>query len=587
MKKPEPNKLLEQLKQRKNWWAAVKKLVVNTGIPEVLLVACLCIARYLENSDFSYPSEIILNIVLLAVPVLIVFGIYRLLLKDALAAHVAALPMSYMLYAYSYGWGWLRQIVGKLTPGGLTSFEHAVWQVVCLFILFGLVGFGVKLLNTKTPIQKLPLLKLLIFVICFVFASQAIKVALRLWDIRRDLSYSSTSTLGQPKRAAASKPNVYYFVFDRYANQDTLQNIYGYDNSAFLQNLQNDGFVLRGNDAYSNYPFTTQSVSSTLSAGYLKDLGDKFKNSSVGFQTAFPYRSILNDSPVTKAFQSSGYQYNQVSSWWDFTRIIHGADTNPSKSFRLRLLGHNYWATDLQRDIINKSILSPILLKGISLSKTTIVQYQLDRSPTQNFYAQKEAISNIAKDSATQTKPQLTVAHFLSPHDPYVFDADGNPVKYSQDRNDWGKDEYDKYVAQLTFINSQITEMSNTIRSRDPNAIIIIQSDEGPYPKSFRGTLKNGHFYNPAKLSLPEMRQKFGVLAAYYLPGKDPEEVTANMTSSVNTFRYILNDYLGYDLPMLPDCQFSAGNKFNLFTYQLVSGMLRGTAEPDACNAYQ
>lgn len=109
----------------------------------------------------------------------------------------------------------------------------------------------------------------------------------------------------------------------------------------------------------------------------------------------------------------------------------------------------------------------------------------------------------------------------------------------------------------------------------------------GPYPKSFRGTLKNGHFYNPAKLSLPEMRQKFGVLAAYYLPGKDPEEVTANMTSSVNTFRYILNDYLGYDLPMLPDCQFSAGNKFNLFTYQLVSGKLRGTAEPDACNAYQ
>ena len=173
-----------------------------------------------------------------------------------------------------------------------------------------------------------------------------------------------------------------------------------------------------------------------------------------------------------------------MSSWWTLRALSTAQTLIRQNPFRLRLLGHNYWATDLQRDIINKSILSPILLKGISLKQNNHCSIPARPQSPQNFYAQKEAISNIAKDSATQTKPQLTVAHFLSPHDPYVFDADGNPVKYSQDRNDWGKDEYDKYVAQLTFINSQITEMSNTIRSRDPNAIIIIQSDEGPYPKA-------------------------------------------------------------------------------------------------------
>jgi hypothetical protein len=83
------------------------------------------------------------------------------------------------------------------------------------------------------------------------------------------------------------------------------------------------------------------------------------------------------------------------------------------------------------------------------------------------------------------------------------------------------------------------------------------------------------------------MKQKYGILASYYLPGVDKQTALDQVTSSVNSFRFVLNQYLGYDLNMLPDCQFSAGDKFYLYNYQLVSGTLRGTQAPAACNQYE
>ena len=83
------------------------------------------------------------------------------------------------------------------------------------------------------------------------------------------------------------------------------------------------------------------------------------------------------------------------------------------------------------------------------------------------------------------------------------------------------------------------------------------------------------------------MQQKFGILASYYLPNVPPETVAAQMTSSVNAFRVVLDTYLGYSLDLLPDCQFATGDKYQLYGYALVSGKLRGTAEPATCGQYQ
>lgn len=588
-KKPNPDKKSQSAFNKRAQVVMQKtgRFIARTSLPEVFLIATLCMSRYLQNSDFSYPSEIILNIVLLGVLVTAVFYLYRLVLRSSLAAHVAGLFMAYGLYGFTYTFPRFHHWGDYILPNSLTPFAHDILQVLFLGTLFGIVGFAAGWLSRRKQVETVPMLKFLVFVVCFIFAVQLGKVGMRIWEIRKDLTYTQPqSSLQQANKASSNKPNVYYLLFDRYANATTLKNSYNYDNTPLLDNLKQQGFVVR-DDAYANYPFTTQSVSSTLSADYHAKLGAEFRNSAAGFQTAFPYRKILDNAPVTQAFQANGYNYNQVSSWWDFTRDNPSADTNPSKSFRLRLFGKNFWLTDLQRDIVNKSILSPLLLKGATVGKTTLVQYQLDRNPQQNFFAEIEALKAIAANSKTQAKPQFTFAHILSPHDPYVFDAQGNNPTYDNNRNDNGVDETIKYTNQLTFVNTQLTELIKTIRTNDPTAAIVLQADEGPYPKQFRGTLTADHYFDPINLPVAEQRQKFGVLAAYYMPDVDEQTVTTSITASTNAFRFVLNQYLGYELPLLPDCQFTAGDKYNLYTYSLVSGKLKNTAEPAVCTPYK
>jgi hypothetical protein len=251
------------------------------------------------------------------------------------------------------------------------------------------------------------------------------------------------------------------------------------------------------------------------------------------------------------------------------------------------MFGKSFWLTDLQRDIFGKSVLFPLLDKGLHIDNLTVAAYQNDRNPTQNFETQVAAVKKIASSSKGTAAPQFTFAHFLSPHDPYIFDNTGATPKYNQDRTDEGADETVKYTNQVTYLNTQIQSIIASIRQDDPKAVIVLQADEGPYPKEFRGTLTPTHYYDPINLQLPQMRQKFGVLASYYLPGVSQGATTSHINANVNSFRFVLNQYLGYQLPLLPDCQFTTGDKYKLYNYQQVTGKLDGTTNPAQCAAYK
>lgn len=568
----------------------VGRAALHSSLSEILLIASLILARYLINSDFSYPSEVWLLIMLFGVIGSMLFYLYKWLLKDSLAAHLAALPVVYGLYAYSYTFAWARRIAQALLPAGWeTPFTTSVMHFMVLGVVFGGLAFGVgQLVKRVTFLREAPLLKIGVFAVCFIFVVQVGKVGARLWDIRHQLSYKASTQNLQPVHpvALADKPNIYYLIFDRYASAETLSNVYNFDNGSMLQFLTNQGFVTR-QEAYANYPFTPQSVSSTLEMSYHGALGQRFNQDARQFQTAFPYRSILNDSLLTQTLHKEGYTYNQVSSWWDFTRNNSTADYEPSRSFRLRLFGISWWLTDLQRDLVNKSILSPWLLKGVTVKQAAVIKYDRDRNPAQNLEAQLTALETIASQSTKQSRPQFTFAHILSPHDPYVFDENGALPQYSSDRTDAGADETVKYTKQLTYVNRRLQGMIADLRAKDPRAVIVIQSDEGPYPKQFRGKLTASHYYDPINLPLPQMKQKFGILASYYLPGVDVQTNSEPITASVNAFRFVLSHYLGYDLPPLPDCQFTAGNKFVMYDYHLVSDKLKGIPVPAECKEYQ
>jgi hypothetical protein len=577
-----PNFDLEKLKRTS---LKVVTVLARTSLPEILFIATFVINHFLTNDDFSYPHELVVPILLLGILASIFFYLYRLVFRRVLTAHIAAIPLTYYLYHYGSLSRYGHNIFGHIFPGSTqTGFTMALAYMLGGAIFFGLLAYGIVRLLRLIPDLALEqqLTKLVLFIIVFNFVIQAGVVGDYWWNARHQLSYTYSAKAPTRKPGAAvTKPNIYYFVFDRYASDNTLKNVYHYDNSNFLNFLSSQQFVTRDN-AYSNYPFTMSSISSTMAMDYLPELA-QFDHGTK--QTGFPYRAILNDPPVAEVLKQNGYQYNLLASWWDFDRIdVKAPDTEPTKAFNLRLAGHNFYLSDFSRDVINSSILSPILLKGVGVGNSRLIQYTLDMNPAGNFDWQLSTVEKMAGEKHSQ--PQFTYTHFLSPHDPYVFNADGTPTTYSQDRNDDGVDENVKYTNQLTYVNTQYEKMLTKIRTSDPNAVIIIQADEGPYPKEFRGNLTKKNYFDPINLPTAHMQQKFGVMASYYLPGVDPATVSENMNSNVNSFRFVLSHYLGYDLPNLPDCHISMGDKFQVFNYALVNQQLTGQPAPAACEKY-
>ena len=560
-----------------------EKLLKETSLTEVLLLASWCIAHYLLNPDFSYPSEWILNVVLLGT---LATGFFYAIKKvicgrwGLFATHTASMFMSYVLYAYSYAFPSLQAVARHLMPDSLTPFGKVTGLLTFFTLVFCLLSVGFTwLMRRFFTAAETPLLKIGLFMVCFVFVSQMAKVGAQVWKYRHELAYKPAALqLTQDTSKIIAKPNIYYLVFDRYASNETLQTIYQYDNSAMTNFLTEQGFANRLT-AYSNYPFTMMSLGSTLKMEYQTDLTSQFQYRSVEHQAGFPYRKALDSPPVAHVLKNNGYEYTMLSSWWDFTRKSVLADRRPTDSYRLQAFGKTFWLTDLQRDIVNKSVLSPLLLKGASVGSTPIIRYDLDRAPAENLYAQLATLKTLAATAKQSAKPQFVFAHILSPHDPYIFLPDGSSTTYDQNRTDNDADEKVKYINQLSYVTGQFRDTIAHIRANDPGAVIILQADEGPYPKQFQGGQSASHYHNPVDLPDAELRQKYGIFASYYLPGVSQEETLNGIDSPVNAFRFVLSHYLGYTLPNLPDCSYSVGAKYKLYQATDVTARLRGSSE--------
>src|SRR5690606_36084113 len=59
------------------------------------------------------------------------------------------------------------------------------------------------------------------------------------------------------------EPDIYYIILDRYAGQKTLSEMYHFDNSLFLTELQSKGFYI-ATDSHTNYPSTSFSIAASL-----------------------------------------------------------------------------------------------------------------------------------------------------------------------------------------------------------------------------------------------------------------------------------------------------------------------------------
>jgi hypothetical protein len=145
--------------------------------------------------------------------------------------------------------------------------------------------------------------------------------------------------------------------------------------------------------------------------------------------------------------------------------------------------------------------------------------------------------------------PKFVFAHILSPHPPYLFGANGEPVQdsdlYNPLLNTFKHKE--EYLNQLIFISKKVEDLVDEIleKSKIP-PIIILQADHGP-----ASTFPVGIAY-PRQPTEKMLNERMGILNAFYLPSGGSEFLYKSITP-VNTFRLIFDFYLNTNYGLLVD----------------------------------
>jgi hypothetical protein len=322
---------------------------------------------------------------------------------------------------------------------------------------------------------------------------------------------------------AAVRPDrdIVYVVPDRYAGAATLRR-YGFDNSGFLEALRDRGFYVAGR-SLGNYQKTAHSMAASLGMRYLDPLAE----AASAPDDWGPLVEEIRGSRLASFLQERGYEYVHLGSWWPPT----AEDPNADRNVRFAI--------------------PPGVPIEQGLRVATLQQFE-----------------NIGR-AAARPGPQFVLAHVLLPHPPYVFDRYGGPYT---DRERAGLTRDDQYLEQLRFTNVLLLQLMDRLlagpAAEDP--IVILQSDEGPHPLPY----EYDRLWNWFGATDAQLLEKFRLLNAYHLPGVEAEVLSPTI-SPVNSFRVVLDEYFGQDLPLLPDRTFVFRDEANLYTFREVTDRLR------------
>jgi hypothetical protein len=354
-------------------------------------------------------------------------------------------------------------------------------------------------------------------------------------------------------------PDIYYIVFDRYAGPKSLKEEYGYDNSKLYSYLEKNGFYI-AKDATSNYPKTFLSLGSSLNFEYLDFLTQQTGGGATSDESVVtPY---IRNNKVVRFLKDKGYTYIHIGPAWNPTSINPNADKN--YIFRDGLFPN---ADEFTTGFLNQTIAAPVF-KTLFPDKTSVSKDPYNNDHRKRILYEMKVVKEVPKIPG----PKFVFVHVLIPHDPFVLDKNCNPIseevvnKNSHQTN---------YTNQLTCANTMIISTVNAILkdSKKP-PIIILQSDEGPFPMN--SPIPGDQSWG--SVSTDSLREKFPILNAYFFPGKKDTKLYSSITP-VNSFRVLFNTYFGTNYPLLEDKNYVFKDGKNYYKFTDVTDRLKDVKE--------
>lgn len=339
-------------------------------------------------------------------------------------------------------------------------------------------------------------------------------------------------SVGQPLTDhGGTKPHIFYLVLDGYARADVLRDLYGYDNTPFLEGLRARRCYV-ATAAFANYPQTMLSLASSLNMDYLDALAARVPR---GTYDRGPLAQAISRGRFVEGLRALGYKsvvFGQGS----------GPDETPPGDFVESTGGSlgnvMFWNAFLAATPVPDLLRSGGIALPFEEQQRRTVRYVFGR------------LGALAK----ARQPLFVFAHVISPHPPFVFDAEGHAPSSPavlvfgdgalwQSQARMSAEEYRHgYLQQLRYVSRRTLDALDAIRADAGRpTVVIIQADHGP-----------GSELNWTSAAKTNLRERLGILNAYCFPEGDAAGLYPAI-SPVNSFRVLMGRYFGQELPLLPD----------------------------------
>ncbi|MFO7638779.1 MAG: hypothetical protein R6X14_05720 [bacterium] len=464
------------------------------------------LALYAHNSDQLTPDSLVVPCVL----ALAVAAVALFVLRWPCGNFQRSGMASGLFVVLFFGYGHVHTLFSRSGPRQVVLAGAAL-----LVIAMAAMVFAVVLISRCRRGWLPPATKALNAIAAVMLLVPAFRIALFEFRAPGQEQVRAILSAGVPVSAGdeAGYPNILYLVPDRYPGESTLVELYGYDNSEFLDALRERGFYVAG-ESRCNFGRTDMSLASALNMSYLDSLFVRFGRR--GVRRAFYW--AIQDNEVARQLRARGYRHLHFGTWWHTTS--HGRRADGS-----------YNRLSVSEFVMMLYRMTMVYPAGAALG---LNQHSEQWKRVHYKFDLLETLDSVPG-------PVFVFAHFLVPHEPYVLGRNGDFVSRLEQ---FRRGTTVGFSDQVTYVNQRLLVLVDRLTGAEAVRpwVIVIQSDEGPHPP---------HNFEHRD-SLQTLRAKFRILNAYYLPGVDSAVLYSDI-SPVNTFRVVFDSYFGFRYGLLPD----------------------------------
>jgi len=503
-----------------------KQQVRGLSLSTLLIVVFCSYPTYLiftQNAiELTFIETLIPIIFSVIIGIIVFFTIYLIFRKS----YFSALLTITMMYCF-LNFNKLKSIVhiGPLYNNIEFIRTHVTWVAFIYAAIFAVVVFFIAWKLSK----KKELLKNTVLLIFSITAGLMLfNTILAVPSIVKRLSVREVKKeelkVYQKYIKEEEKRNIYYFILDEYGSSYALNKYYDYSNDNFDRFLDNAKFSVSDSSANRTNE-TTANLADNFSLDYVANKK----------MITEQYLFLIRNGEFFNILKANNYEQYSFSTEQKYLQLKSLDGALYEKNFIGETLVHvNEVGENIFDIAYTNSMLYPIFGSfiignmGVSLEHGQRIQTIFDYYDTMN--------------RSVGDEPRMIVSYICSPHTPFIFNENGDRIPKSEKAN-WSEKNY--YLDQLKYLSNRMQNSVENIIEKDPESIIIIQSDHGFH----------GHGGSDPKTVTPfkmEKEDELRILNAVYFGG---EKLEIEGLSGPNTLRLVLT-MLGLDYPMLDDVKY-------------------------------